>query len=53
MEFKNLITDEEHSALKELCVIIPIVKAKYFSLGRDMDKLAKLFTVFGSTKEKK
>lgn len=52
MEFKNLLTDEEHAALKSICQIIPAIKSKYFSLGRDMDKLVKLLAQFGDKNDK-
>lgn len=41
-DFKNLITDEDKKNIDEIGKIAPIIKNKWFSLGRDMDKLTKL-----------
>jgi hypothetical protein len=51
MDLKNLITDEDNRVLHDLKNLIPIVKNKWFSLGRDMDKLNKLVDSFGKIKE--
>jgi hypothetical protein len=49
----NLITNEDREVLHELKRIIPIVKNKWFGLGRDMDKLNKLIDHFGKPPEVK
>ena len=51
MTLQNLITDEDRQVLHELHRIVPIVKSKYFSLGRDVDKLMKLLDLFGKPKD--
>ena len=43
----NLITNEDREVLHELHRLIPVVKNKWFSMGRDMDKLMKLCNSFG------
>ena len=48
---QNLITNEDREVLHELHRLIPIVKNKWFSMGRDMDKLMKLCNSFGQIKE--
>ena len=47
----NLITNEDREVLHELHRIVPIVKSKYFSLGRDMNKFQDLINKFGQPKE--
>ena len=49
----NLITNEDREVLHELHRLIPVVKNKWFSMGRDMDKLMKLCNSFGVVKENK
>ena len=53
MDLKNLITNEDREVLHELHRLIPVVKNKWFSMGRDMDKLMKLCNSFGVVKENK
>jgi len=49
-DFKNLLTDDEVEAVKQLRELIPIVKNKWFSLGRDIDKFMKLCDKFSPKK---
>lgn len=52
MDLKNLITEEDKNVLHELKRIVPQLKNRWFSLGRDMDKLVKLCEKFGATCDK-
>ena len=52
MELKNLITDEDRGVLHELKRLLPIIKSKYFSLGRDIDKFMQYCNKFGATNDK-
>ena len=51
MDLQNLITNEDREVLHELHRILPVIKNKYFSLGRDIDKFMKLVDMFGKPKE--
>jgi hypothetical protein len=48
---QNLITNEDREVIHELHRITPIIKSKYFSLGRDIDKFMKLIEAFGKPPE--
>jgi hypothetical protein len=52
MELKNLITDDDRNTLHELRRLLPIIKSKYFSLGRDIDKFMQCCVKFGSINDK-
>lgn len=45
--FKNLMTEQEHDALKIVSQLAPIIKNKFFSLGRDLVKFEKALAAFG------
>ena len=51
MNLQNLITNEDRQVLHELHRILPVIKNKYFSLGRDIDKFMRLVDMFGKPKE--
>jgi hypothetical protein len=48
---QNLITNEDREVIHELTRLTPIIKNKYFSLGRDIDRFMKLIGSFGQLKE--
>jgi hypothetical protein len=48
---QNLITNEDREVLHELHRLINIIKPKYFSLGRDMNKFQDLINKFGKPPE--
>jgi hypothetical protein len=47
----NLITNEDRETLHELKRLISIIKPKYFSLGRDMNKFQETIEKFGKVPE--
>ena len=47
----NLMTNEDIKVVHDLKQLLPIVKNKWFSMGRDMDRLNKLLDSFGKLKE--
>ena len=51
MNLNNLITDEDNKVLHELKRLISIIKPKYFSLGRDINKFMDTVEKFGKLKE--
>ena len=51
-DLRNLITEEDRVVLHELKRLLPIIKSKYFSLGRDIDKFMSCCTKFGATNDK-
>lgn len=53
MDLQNLITDSDKVVLHELKRLLPIIKSKYFSLGRDIDKFMKACERFGVPKNDK
>jgi len=53
MDLKNLITDKDREILHELKKLIPSIKNRWFSMGRDMDKLMKLLANFGEVNSDK
>jgi len=52
MNINQLLSDEEVQILHDFCRLIPIIKNKYFNLGRDMDKFSKLCVKFEMMEKK-
>ena len=51
VNLNNLITDEDNKVIHELKRLIGIIKPKYFSLGRDINKFMDTVEKFGKLKE--
>ena len=46
MNINQLLSEEELQVLHEMCRLIPVIKNKYFNLGRDFDKFSKVCVKF-------